>query len=50
MSTPGEQDAALAAAARFEPLDTDAMDDIRERAVLARADKGPCWWNPGPHH
>ena len=40
MSTPEEQDAALDAA---------AMDDIRRRAVLARQDKGPCWWNPDPH-
>lgn len=49
MSTPEEQDAALEAAARFEPLEADAMDDIRKRAALARKEKGACWWNPDPH-
>lgn len=48
MSTPEEQDEALAAAARFETLDAAAMDDIRQRAVVARQEKGPCWWNPDP--
>lgn len=48
MSFANEQDEALAAAASFRPLPEDAMADIRERAALARADKGPCWWNPDP--
>ena len=48
MSTPEEQDAALDAASRFEPLDAGAMEDIRRRAAVARRDKGPCWWNPDP--
>lgn len=48
LSFPNEQDQALAAAASFRPLSAGRMADIRERAVLARADKGPCWWNPDP--
>ena len=48
MSTPEEQDAAFDAAARFAPLDSAAMDDIRGRAAVARREKGPCWWNPDP--
>lgn len=48
LSYPNEQDAAFAAARSFRPLASARMDDIRERAVLARRDKGPCWWNPDP--
>jgi aryl-alcohol dehydrogenase-like predicted oxidoreductase len=48
LSFPNEQDAAFAAAASFTPLDAGQMADIRARAVLARQDKGPCWWNPDP--
>ena len=48
LSFPNEQDAAYAAAASFVPLDAASMADIRARAVVARQDKGPCWWNPDP--
>jgi 1-deoxyxylulose-5-phosphate synthase len=46
MSFPNEQDAALAAAATFRPLDPQKMEDIRKRAKIAIQDKGPVWWNP----
>lgn len=49
LSFPNEQDAAFAAAARFRPLSAAAMADIKQRAVSARQDKGPCWWNPDPN-
>jgi aryl-alcohol dehydrogenase-like predicted oxidoreductase len=48
MSFVNEQDAAFAAAHRFRPLAPHEMDAVRERAVEARRDKGPCWWNPDP--
>jgi 1-deoxyxylulose-5-phosphate synthase len=48
LSFPNEQDAAFAAARAFQPLSAAQMDDIRQRAVTARQDKGPCWWNPDP--
>jgi aryl-alcohol dehydrogenase-like predicted oxidoreductase len=48
LSFPNEQDAAFAAARSFRPLTADRMEDIRRRAVEARRDKGPCWWNPDP--
>jgi hypothetical protein len=48
LSYPNEQDDAFAAARSFRPLPTTQMDDIRRRAVEARRDKGPCWWNPDP--
>ena len=48
MSFPNEQDEALAAARSFAPLNAEQMTDIRRRAVAARQDKGPCWWNPDP--
>lgn len=48
MSFPNEQDAALEALRTFAPLSPAQMDDIRRRAVEARQDKGPCWWNPDP--
>jgi aryl-alcohol dehydrogenase-like predicted oxidoreductase len=46
LSFPNEQDAAFAAAERFEALAPQSMAQIREQAVAAIADKGPCWWNP----
>jgi aryl-alcohol dehydrogenase-like predicted oxidoreductase len=48
LSFPNEQDAALAAARAFAPLDGARMADIRERAAESRRVKGPCWWNPDP--
>ncbi|MEI8197621.1 MAG: aldo/keto reductase [Phycisphaerae bacterium] len=48
MSFPNEQDAAFAAAQDFVPLSAEQRNDIRHRAIAARADKGPCWWNPDP--
>ncbi len=49
LSYPNEQDQAFAAARTFTPLSTGQMDDIRRRAIDARQDKGPCWWNPDPN-
>jgi aryl-alcohol dehydrogenase-like predicted oxidoreductase len=48
LSFPNEQDQAFAAARRFAPLSEAQMADVRRRAVDARRDKGPCWWNPDP--
>jgi 1-deoxyxylulose-5-phosphate synthase len=48
MSFPNEQDEALAAARSFVPLSAAQMEHIRQSAVEARQDKGPCWWNPDP--
>lgn len=48
LSYPNEQDAAFAAARAFAPLVPEQMEDIRRRAIEARRDKGPCWWNPDP--
>jgi aryl-alcohol dehydrogenase-like predicted oxidoreductase len=48
LSFPNEQDQAFAAARTFAPLFDDRLADIRRRAVDARRDKGPCWWNPDP--
>ena len=48
LSFPNEQDAAFAAAKSFQPLSAAALADIRRRAIDARRDKGPCWWNPDP--
>jgi aryl-alcohol dehydrogenase-like predicted oxidoreductase len=48
LSYPNEQDQAFAAARSFAPLAPERMADIRRRAVAARQDKGPCWWNPDP--
>lgn len=48
LSYPNEQDAAFAAARAFRPLDDATMADIRRRAIEARREKGPCWWNPDP--
>jgi hypothetical protein len=48
LSDPSEQDAAFAAAQSFTaPLDAEQMATIRQSAVAAVADKGPCRWNPG---
>lgn len=49
LSFPNEQDQAFAAAHSFQPLSPEALADIRRRAVTARQEKGPCWWNPDPH-
>jgi aryl-alcohol dehydrogenase-like predicted oxidoreductase len=49
LSFPNEQDAAFAAAESFVPLDAATLADIRARAIVARQDKGPCWWNPDPN-
>jgi aryl-alcohol dehydrogenase-like predicted oxidoreductase len=49
MSFVNEQKQALAALDSFVPLDATQMHDIETRAVLARAGKGPCWWNPDPN-
>ena len=48
LSFANEQDAAFAAACTFRPLSPERMADIRRRAAEARAEKGPCWWNPEP--
>ena len=48
LSYPNEQDHAFAAARSFAPLTREQMADIRRRAIDARRDKGPCWWNPDP--
>lgn len=47
LSFPNEQDAALAAAAAFEPLPAAELVRVRARALEAMAGKGPAWWNPG---
>jgi len=46
MSFPNEQDAAFAAAARFQPLSAARMAEIRAAAARAIEGKGRCWWNP----
>ncbi|MFZ5897395.1 MAG: aldo/keto reductase [Myxococcota bacterium] len=46
MSFPNEQDAALHAAARFQPFSPTELAEVRQRAEPAIRDKGPCWWNP----
>lgn len=48
MSFPNEQDAALAAARDFQPLDPAGLRDVRERAARAIEGKGPRWWDPAP--
>jgi aryl-alcohol dehydrogenase-like predicted oxidoreductase len=48
LSFANEQDAAFEAARAFRPLAPEAMADVRRRAVEARQEKGPCWWNPDP--
>jgi aryl-alcohol dehydrogenase-like predicted oxidoreductase len=49
LSYPNEQDQAFAAAHSFAPLSPAQLAEIRRRAIDARQDKGPCWWNPDPH-
>ncbi len=46
MSSPEEQDAALAEVARFAPLPPQAMSEIRTRAASVIATRGKVWWNP----
>ncbi|WP_223641768.1 aldo/keto reductase [Corallococcus sp. EGB] len=46
MGFPNEQDAALQAAAAFQPLDAPGMQAVRERAHAAIQGKGAVWWNP----
>lgn len=48
LSFPNEQDEAFAAARSFTPLSAEQMEDVRRRAIEARREKGPCWWNPDP--
>ena len=36
----------FAAARQFKPLTPAQMEDTRQRAMVAMAGKGPCWWNP----
>ncbi|HMV49567.1 MAG TPA: aldo/keto reductase [Blastocatellia bacterium] len=48
LSFPNEQDAAFAAAGNFQPLAPEQLETIRRRAIIARQEKGPCWWNPNP--
>jgi hypothetical protein len=48
LSFANEQDAALVAYREFRPLGDAEMTAIRAKAVVARAEKGPCWWNPDP--
>jgi aryl-alcohol dehydrogenase-like predicted oxidoreductase len=48
LSFPNEQDQAFAAAESFIPLDPSELESIRQRAIIARQEKGPCWWNPDP--
>jgi aryl-alcohol dehydrogenase-like predicted oxidoreductase len=48
MSFPNEQDAALAAAERFQPFSSQKLADVRAAAALAIRGKGPCWWNSEP--
>ncbi|MDZ4717345.1 MAG: aldo/keto reductase [Roseiflexaceae bacterium] len=46
LSYSNEQDLAFRAAASFTPLSAAQLADIRLRAIAARQNKGPCWWNP----
>ena len=48
LSFQNEQEAAFAAAKSYQPLIDQEMEQIRELAISARMDKGPCWWNPEP--
>jgi 1-deoxyxylulose-5-phosphate synthase len=48
LSFANEQDEAFAAARAFAPLSDAQMEDVRLRAIEARREKGPCWWNPDP--
>lgn len=46
MSFSNEQDAALAAAAAFEPLSAGQLSEVRRKAALAIEGKGAVWWDP----
>jgi aryl-alcohol dehydrogenase-like predicted oxidoreductase len=46
LSFPNEQDTAFEAAKNFKRFSAEQMKDIKERAVEAVKDKGPCWWDP----
>ncbi|MFP2932378.1 aldo/keto reductase [Pyxidicoccus sp. 3LG] len=46
MSHPNEQDAALRAAAAFQPLSSTEMAGVRGRAREAIQGKGAVWWDP----
>ncbi len=48
LSFANEQEQAFAAADAFQPLNEVQLASIRNRAIQARRDKGPCWWNPNP--
>jgi aryl-alcohol dehydrogenase-like predicted oxidoreductase len=48
LSFRNEQEQAFAAANTFAPLSAERMEDVRRRAIEARREKGPCWWNPDP--
>ncbi|HEY3291207.1 MAG TPA: aldo/keto reductase [Anaerolineae bacterium] len=48
LSFPNEQDQAFASARAFVPLNAERLQNIRNRAIDARKEKGPCWWNPDP--
>ncbi len=48
LSFDNEQETAFEAASTFRALGAEELTRIRERARLAIADKGPCWWNPHP--
>ena len=48
LSFANEQEQAFAAASTFAPLSAERMEDVRLRAIEARREKGPCWWNPEP--
>lgn len=46
LSTPAEQDEALAALARFSPLAPNELEAIRRDAAAAMEGTGKAWWNP----
>jgi aryl-alcohol dehydrogenase-like predicted oxidoreductase len=46
MSFENEQDAALAAAAAFQPLSPGQIAEVRRKAALAIEGKGAVWWDP----
>lgn len=46
MSFTNEQDAALAAAAAFQPLSAGQLAEVRSKAALAIEGKGAVWWDP----
>jgi len=46
LASPGEQDQAFAAAARFTPMSPEELADVRRRATEAINGKGQVWWNP----